>query len=121
MKLILYAPFILAASLGAQVKSDIKPSTPNKPPFNTGPGAPQAALTELEATKLELYGTQNVLLRQQEQELKTKFDRLIRQINIDHPGYIFNQQTGTLVAIPAQPPLPKVEEVKPPAPPEVKK
>lgn len=114
MKIILYAPFILAASLGAQTA----PSVPNKPPIQQVPPRNAPALTELEATKLELYGAQNVLLRNQEQELKAKFNALIQAINTNHPGYMFNMQNGTLMPIPTPP---KAEETKPFAPPEVKK
>ena|SRR6267154_4042283 len=102
-------PLILSANLYAQTgvlqKPPIQQSTP-----------PVASLTELEQTKLELYSTQNLVLRQQEQELRAKFDKLIAGINISHPGYQFNQQTGQLQPVPAQPQV-KPEEKKP----EVKK
>jgi hypothetical protein len=99
MKLKYLVPFILGSSLLAQT------GTPTKSPIQ--PSSPAvAALSELEQTKLELYSTQNLLLRKQEDDLRAKYNQLVIDINAAHPGYQFNQQTGQLQ------PVPKAPEVK---------
>lgn len=93
------------------------PALPSKSPIDLSqsgkpnqPALPGGQLTELEDTKLQLEGTQNLLLRKEEQELQVKHQQTIQAINRAHPGFLYNQQTGTLVPVPAQP---KTEEVKP--------
>jgi len=127
MNLKFLAPLILSSGLIAQTGVPQKPPIQQSPPpvqFVQGP----PALTELEQTKLELYTTQNMMLRRQEDELKQKYIKLVNDINVNHPGYVFSEQTGQLVPTPKtsdsnkepyNPPVgPKVSEQKKP---EVKK
>lgn len=94
MKSLYFMPLVLSAALSAQTPSGI-PSQPKAPAQKTVP-----ALTELEATKLKLLITQNMLLRQQEQELQAQYQAEVKLINDSHPGFAFNEQTQSLVPIP---------------------
>jgi len=111
MNLKFLAPLILSSGLIAQT------GVPQKPPIQQST-TPVVALTELEQTKLELYTTQNMMLRRQEDELKQKYIKLVNDINVSHPGYIFSEQTGQLVPTPKTPDSTK-EPYNPPVGPKV--
>jgi len=85
---------VSAAAAFAQTKS--APATAPAPTV-TEP-APQLTeqLTELERTRLENLQLKFQLLQQQQQQLQQSYADTVRQIQTEHPGYIFDAQTSTL-------------------------
>ena len=78
------------------------------------PPAAAAAPTELEKTQLENIQLRMMLLQDEEnslpqrkQQLQVQYGALIQQIQAEHPGFVWNPQTGGLV------PAPKPEVKKP--------
>ena len=53
-------------------------------------------LTELERTRLENLQLKFQLLQQQQQQLQQSYADTVRQIQTEHPGYIFDAQSSTL-------------------------
>ena len=90
----------------AQQATQAKPPAPSAAPA-------QAQTTELEKTQLENIQLRMMLLEDEErsiperkQQLQTQYGALIQQIQREHPGFVWNPQTATLI------PVPKPEEKK---------
>lgn len=62
--------------------------------------APAPALTELQKTKMENLQLKFSLLQQQQTELQGQYSALIQSIVAEHPGYQWNPQSSSLVAVP---------------------
>lgn len=77
--------------------------TQTKPAPAPAPAVSETApqITELERTKLENLGLKFQLLQQQQQQLQQSYAETVRQIQTEHPGYIFDAQTSTLRKQPA--------------------
>ena len=80
--------------------------TPSALPAGKPVPAPPAA-TELEKTQLENIQLRMMLLEDEErslperkQQLQTQYGALVERIQAEHPGFVWNPQTGSLVAAP---------------------
>jgi hypothetical protein len=96
--------------LAAIAKAQAPPSPPTTNPAATANLQPVPTLDELSKTKLELLSTKMALLntqeatiRQQGQQLQLDMQQQIIAIETKYPGFTISQQTGQLVAKPAQP------------------
>lgn len=72
--------------------------------------AVQAALpepSELQKTKLENLQLKFTLLQQQQTQLQNEYQILIREIQVEHPGYTWNAQASRLVPVPKPSGAPK--------------
>ncbi len=90
-------------------KPALAQATEAKPP---APPAPPAAAPLPQATDLEKAQLENVQLRmmlledeerslpQRKQQLQMQYGALIQQIQNEHPGFIWNPQTASLVSAP---------------------
>ena len=66
----------------------------------------KAQMTELELTKLENFALKDAGLRQALQANLTARTQYIQQMETAHPGYQWNEQSGTLIPTAPQEPLP---------------
>lgn len=67
--------------------------------------APTAQLTEVERLKIENLQLKFGALQTQQQQLQSEYQALIQALTVSHPGYSWNPQTNTLVAIPKSAPV----------------
>ena len=61
------------------------------------------SLTELQKAKLENLQLKFTLLQQQQTSLQGEYQTLVQSIVAEHPGFQWNPQSGSLVAVPAAP------------------
>lgn len=67
-----------------------------KPPTATLP----PVLTEVQKLKLENIQLKFSVIQSQQQQLQTEYQALVQQLLAEHPGYRWDAQTQSLVAVP---------------------
>lgn len=99
--------FVFALVLGIAGAQEKKPAAPAPKPAASAAAPAQPQPTELERTKIENIQLRMMLLQQEEQsipqrksELQQAYGEVIRQIQAEHPGYVWNPSTNGLVLAP---------------------
>ena len=88
------------APTSAQPKPPSAP-VPSAVPDGAAPTLP--TLTELQKAKLENLQLKFTLLQQQQTQLQGEYQTLVQTIVAEHPGFRWDAQSSSLVAVPAAP------------------
>ena len=104
---------LLAASLPAQKPAPKPTAAPPAPPAAAAPAPDKLESVQLENLELkaQLLAQEEASIPQRRAELQQQYGALIRKIESEHPGWVWNPQIhGLMIAPPASAPAAKKDE-----------